>query len=130
MAAASSRARLAGLCASSFSPAQTYSAQVPVHHAEHFIAGPESLHTVAHCLDPTCHIESRNTVSWFEQASNQAHGERSASHAEAVAYVEARCVNVHQHLIVVDHRCVDVPEFQDVVGDPYSSWTIALMVAS
>ena len=40
--------------------------------------------------------------------------ERRAPHAEAVAYVEARCVNARQHRIVLDDRLVDVPDTENV----------------
>ena len=61
------------------------------------------------------HVESR-TVSWFEQASSHAHDERRASHAEAVAYVEARRVNAYENLIVVDDRPLDFPELKEIGG--------------
>jgi len=62
-----------------------------------------------------CHVESR-TVSWFEQASSNAHDERRASHAEAVAYVEARRVNTYENLIVVNDRPLDFPELKEFGG--------------
>jgi len=82
--------------------------------AEHLIARLEVLHIVAYRLDLSCDVESRNTVLWFEQASNHADGERSPSHGEAVANVEARCVNAYEHLIVANDRLVDVLELQKV----------------
>ena len=59
------------------------------------------------------HVESR-TVSWFEQSSSYTHGERGASHTEAVAYMEARRVNAYEHLIVVDDWPLDIPELQEI----------------
>jgi hypothetical protein len=39
-------------------------------------------------------------------------------------------VNTYEYLIVLRHRLVDVPVFQDVGREPYVSWTIAFMESS
>ena len=82
--------------------------------AEHLIARLEVLHILADRLDLPCQVESRNTVFRFEQPRNHPHGERRASHTEAVAYVETRRVNAYEHVVIPDHGLVDVSEFQDV----------------
>ena len=80
--------------------------------AEHLITRLELLRFAAYRLDSPCHVVSRNTSFWLEQACEQAHEQWSASHGEAVACVEPRRVNAHQHLIVADDRLVNVPEPQ------------------
>ena len=62
------------------------------------------------------HVPSGDTVFRLEQPGHHAHRERRAPHAKAVAHMEARRRNAHQHVIVADDRLVDVPEFQDVMG--------------
>jgi hypothetical protein len=85
------------------------------------MAGPEQLiarlkprDISAHRLDPTRHILSPNTGLRRAEPADEADQVRLARHEVPVADEDARRVDADEHLVVADHRHVDVPEVQHV----------------
>jgi hypothetical protein len=59
-----------------------------------------------------CHIRSRNTVLWFEQAGpHDAQDVRQAPHDVPDIWMDGSRVNSYQHLTVIDCRPFDFSEF-------------------
>lgn len=57
-------------------------------------------------------IGASNTVPWFAQPVDHAHGSQ-ASHDEAIGGIDRSRVNAYQHLVGLDCRFVDISEFKD-----------------
>jgi hypothetical protein len=79
--------------------------------AEYLIPWLKLLYVSANRLNVPCHIRSHNIVPWFEQPDPRAHEVRNASHDAPVTCMQGSCVNAYQHIIVLDHRLVDLLEF-------------------
>jgi hypothetical protein len=82
--------------------------------AENLITWLNPLHVLAGRLNLPCHIVSRNVVLWFGPPGTHAHEVRHASHGEVVTCVEGSRVNAYQHVVFLDHRLVDLLEFEDI----------------
>ena len=78
--------------------------------AENLIAGPKLLHVCPGELNLAHYVEPRYLALGLEQAGHQAHGVRDAPQEMPVADIDGRCVHAYQHLIVLDHRRVDVSQ--------------------
>jgi hypothetical protein len=81
---------------------------------EHLVARAELGHVFADRFHLPGDVEAGNPTFRFEQARSQAHEQRCAADAEAVADVQGGSANAHQHFVVLEARPVDGLERQDV----------------
>jgi len=85
--------------------------------AEHLVTRPEPGHVLADGLNtpgdvhaPDGDLGLAQPEGWDDEADHV----RQPSHDMPDASVQAGGVHAHQHLVVLGHRLVDVPEFQDI----------------
>ncbi|GAB4532005.1 MAG: hypothetical protein Kow0063_11950 [Anaerolineae bacterium] len=69
---------------------------------------------LANRLDQPGHIVSRNIVLWFGPSGAETHQVWFASHSEIITCGQGSCVNAHQHVVFLDHRLVDLLEFENI----------------
>src|SRR3954454_5404989 len=84
--------------------------------AEHLIARSKLLDPASDRLDLPSHIESWYLAPWPPQAGHRAHDVRDPPREVPVADIDGRRPHPYEHLVVLDDRVVDLPEFQDVRG--------------
>ena len=84
--------------------------------AEDLITRLKPRHVLANRLNVSCLIRSRNTVLWFEEPSpHEAQDIWQAFHDVPDIWMDGSGMNSYQHLIIIDHRLVDVLEFQNII---------------
>jgi hypothetical protein len=80
--------------------------------AEYFVVRLKLRHVLANRLGLPRDIYAPNTsLGRAESVAYDAHQVRQARHEMPVADMDASRVNSYQHLIVLDHRLVDILEF-------------------
>ena len=124
-AAASSKLRPTGLCASTALAYQTNSrVRAGARNAEDLVTGLELGDGRADGLDLAGHLHAGSSA-WGDGGPSEADEERLGGAHAAVGPVDRRGADADQDLVFRGDRALDVLEPQNV-GGPYRSWTTAL----
>jgi hypothetical protein len=79
---------------------------------EYLITWAEPRHVLADRFNLPRHIAPQNGgFPWFAQSVDHAHEVRQAAHEVPVSGIDGSCADPYQHLIVSDHRFVDLRKF-------------------
>jgi hypothetical protein len=85
--------------------------------AEHLITGPEPGHLGADRLDAPGDVHAQHGdlgLAQPQRRHNDADQVRQAGHDVPVAPMQAGRVDLYQHVVLLGHRLVDVPEVQHI----------------
>ncbi len=83
--------------------------------AEYLIPWAKPCHVLANRFNLPCQIGTQNAGFWFEQPGRNTREVRQACHEMPVMGIHRSGADPHQHLIILDHRLVDILEFQDII---------------
>jgi len=96
------------------SVAAAYSVKVSLARAEDLIPDPEPCHGRSDRRDGPRDIRTAHTVARPAQPGGDARDVRHPGDTGPVGRVHSGRADLHEHLVVLDYRRVDVPKFQDV----------------
>jgi hypothetical protein len=82
--------------------------------AEHRITWLQSLHAPADRLHPAGDVHPADPVAWPAQPERQAHDGRHTGHDEVIAGVDSGRVHAHEHVVIADHRLVNLRVLEHV----------------
>jgi hypothetical protein len=83
---------------------------------EDLVAGLELRHVLADSLDVPGHVDAADRVFWPAPPFAHADQVGEASHHSPVEGVNRRRPDPHEHVVVLDHRLVDLAELELVGG--------------
>jgi len=114
-AAACSKVRFAGLGREPVRSSACVLGEGAAAGAEHLVTRLEPGHVLADRLDASRHVIAADGVlGSAEPEARDAHQVRQPRHQVPDALVDPGRVHADEHVVIADHRRVDLPELQDV----------------